>query len=35
MKLNNDLLPHQKAAVDKLIKLKVGALFMSKGPEKV
>ena len=34
MKLNNDLLPHQKAAVDKLIKLKVGALFMEQGTGK-
>ena len=34
MKLNNDLLTHQKAAVDKLIKLKVGALFMEQGTGK-
>ncbi len=34
MKLKNDLLPHQKAAVDKLIKLKVGALFMEQGTGK-
>ena len=34
MKLKNELLPHQKAAVDKLIKLKVGALFMEQGTGK-
>lgn len=34
MKLNNDLLPHQTAAVEKLIKLKVGALFMEQGTGK-
>lgn len=32
--LNNSLLPHQKAAVEKLIKLKVGALFMEQGTGK-
>ncbi len=34
MKLNNELLSHQKAAVEKLIKLKVGALFMEQGTGK-
>lgn len=34
MKLKNKLLPHQKAAVEKLIKLKVGALFMEQGTGK-
>lgn len=34
MKLKNDLLPYQKAAVEKLIKLKVGALFMEQGTGK-
>ena len=34
MKLNNELLPHQKEAVEKLIKLKVGALFMEQGTGK-
>ena len=34
MKLNNELLGHQKDAVDKLIKLKVGALFMEQGTGK-
>lgn len=34
MRLNNELLPHQKAAVEKLIKLKVGALFMEQGTGK-
>lgn len=34
MKLNNCLLPHQEAAVKKLIKLKVGALFMEQGTGK-
>lgn len=34
MELNNKLLPHQKAAVEKLIKLKVGALFMEQGTGK-
>ncbi len=34
MKLNNELLPHQAAAVEKLIKLKVGALFMEQGTGK-
>jgi len=33
-KLKNDLLPHQSAAVQKLIKLKVGALFMEQGTGK-
>lgn len=33
-KLNNSLLPHQMAAVEKLIKLKVGALFMEQGTGK-
>lgn len=34
MGLNNELLPHQKAAVDKLIKIKVGALFAEQGTGK-
>ena len=34
MKLKNELLPHQKEAVEKLIKLKVGALFMEQGTGK-
>lgn len=34
MKLNNKLLPYQKEAVEKLIKLKVGALFMEQGTGK-
>lgn len=34
MKLKNELLPHQRQAVDKLIKLKVGALFMEQGTGK-
>lgn len=34
MKLKNELLPHQIAAVEKLIKLKVGALFMEQGTGK-
>lgn len=34
MKLKNELLQHQKAAVEKLIKLKVGALFMEQGTGK-
>lgn len=34
MKLKNELLPHQSAAVEKLIKLKVGALFMEQGTGK-
>ena len=34
MKLKNELLPHQKLAVKKLIKLKVGALFMEQGTGK-
>ncbi len=34
MKLKNDLLPHQEEAVEKLIKLKVGALFMEQGTGK-
>lgn len=34
MKLKNELLPHQRAAVEKLIKLKVGALFMGQGTGK-
>lgn len=32
--LKNSLLPHQQAAVDKLIKFKVGALFMEQGTGK-
>lgn len=32
--LKNSLLPHQNAAVEKLIKLKVGALFMEQGTGK-
>lgn len=32
--LNNELLPHQQAAVDKLSKLKVGALLMEQGTGK-
>lgn len=34
MELNNHLLPHQAAAVEKLIKLKVGALFAEQGTGK-
>lgn len=34
MKLRNELLPHQTAATEKLIKLKVGALFMEQGTGK-
>lgn len=34
IELKNELLPHQKAAVEKLIKLKVGALFMEQGTGK-
>lgn len=34
MILNNPLLPHQEAAVNKLIKLKVGALFAEQGTGK-
>lgn len=34
MKLNNPLLPYQKQAVNKLIKLKVGALFFEQGTGK-
>ena len=34
MTLNNELLPHQKQAVEKLIKLRVGALFMEQGTGK-
>lgn len=34
MKLNTELLPHQGEAVYKLIKLKVGALFMEQGTGK-
>ncbi len=34
MNLKNNLLPHQTAAVQKLIKLKVGALFMEQGTGK-
>ena len=34
MKLNNELLPHQKDAVKKLIGLKVGALFAEQGTGK-
>lgn len=34
MKLNNELLPYQKNAVEKMIKLKVGALFMEQGTGK-
>lgn len=34
MKLNNTLLPYQTEAVNKLIKLKVGALFMEQGTGK-
>lgn len=34
MKLKNELLPHQKAAVERMIKLKVGALFMEQGTGK-
>lgn len=34
MKLNNNLLPHQKAGVEKLLRLKVGALFMEQGTGK-
>ncbi len=34
IELNNPLLPHQEEAVEKLIKLKVGALFMEQGTGK-
>lgn len=34
MKLNNPLLPHQESAIKKLIKIKVGALFMEQGTGK-
>ena len=34
MRLNNALLTHQIAAVEKMIKLKVGALFMEQGAGK-
>ena len=34
MILNNELLPYQKEGVEKLIKLKVGALFMEQGTGK-
>lgn len=34
MILNNSLLPHQISAVEKLIKIKVGALFMEQGTGK-
>lgn len=34
MRLKNELLPHQKEAVDKLIGIKVGALFMEQGTGK-
>ncbi|HIT42244.1 MAG TPA: DEAD/DEAH box helicase [Candidatus Caccovicinus merdipullorum] len=34
MRLNNDLLPHQQEAVEKMRKLKVGALFMEQGTGK-
>ena len=34
MMLNNELLPHQRQAVEKLIKLRVGALFMEQGTGK-
>lgn len=34
MNLKNELLPHQNTAVEKLIKLKVGALFMEQGTGK-
>ena len=34
IKLSNQLLPHQMEAVEKLIKLKVGALFMEQGTGK-
>lgn len=34
MRLKNELLPHQIVAVEKLIKLKVGALFMEQGTGK-
>lgn len=34
MKLNHELLPYQKNAVEKMIKLKVGALFMEQGTGK-
>lgn len=34
MKLRNELLPHQYAAVEKLRKIKVGALFMEQGTGK-
>ena len=34
MKIKSELLPHQKEAVEKLVKLKVGALFMEQGTGK-
>ena len=34
MRLNNDLLPYQQEAVEKMRKLKVGALFMEQGTGK-
>lgn len=34
MRLKNELLPHQERAVKKLIKLKIGALFMEQGTGK-
>ena len=34
MRLKNELLPHQKEAVEKLIGIKVGALFMEQGTGK-
>lgn len=34
MNLNNELMPHQKTGVEKLIRLKVGALFMEQGTGK-
>lgn len=34
MNLKNELMPHQKAGVEKLIQLKVGALFMEQGTGK-
>ena len=32
--LNNELLPHQREAVEKLRKWKIGALFMEQGTGK-
>ena len=34
MRLNNELMPHQQAGVEKLSHYKVGALFMEQGTGK-